>query len=178
MWAFALAAVVTIYDVPWYDRPWELVDSDGMPYIAIVVHGEAEGELAKGPARIRVGAFSVFTMQGDEIDVNDDGLADAIVAIDVEYDDGETDNEIGIYTVREGALVRIHRFQDDVPRWTLTSVTAEHPRWYAEEPERWLLVERTNFRTRMVRGEVWVWNGEELVEERSRRLRYEMPVPH
>jgi hypothetical protein len=178
MWALALAAVVTVFDVPWYDRAWELVDSDGMPYLAIVAEGQAEGELARGRARIRIGVTSVFTMQGDEIDVDDDGAADAIVNIDVEYDDGGTDNQIAIYTVIAGAVVLIHRFHDDVPRWTLTSVTAEHPRWYAEEPERWLLVERTNFRTRMVRGEIWVWNGEELVEDRSRRRRYEMPVGH
>ena len=178
MWALALAAVVTVFDVPWYDRAWELVDSDDMPYIAIVVAGEAEGELAKGHARIRIGTFAVFTMQGDEIDVDDDGLADAIVVVDVEYEDGETNNEIGVYTVVDGAVVPIHRFRDDVPRWMLSSVTAEHPRGSAAEPERWLLVERTNFRTRTVRGEIWVWNGEELVEDRPRRRHYEMPIAH
>ena len=178
MWALALATVVTVFEVSWYDRVYDLVDSDEIPYLAFVARGEAEGELAKGHARIRIGFVGIFTMQGDPIDINEDDVADAIVPIDVEYDDGETRNHIAIYTVIDEAVVLVHRFHDDVPRWRLTSVTAEDPHWHDVTPDRWLQVERTNFRTRMVRGEVWVWNGEELVEDRSRRRRYEMPVPH
>jgi len=179
MWAFALAAVVTVFDLPCDVCAWKLIDSDGMPYLAIAVEGEAEGELAKGHARIRITVHASYAIGGEDIDVDDDGVADAIVFLDVEYDDGRTSSEIAIYTVDAGVPVPIHRFADDVPGWPVTSVEAERPpSWQRLEPDRWLVVERTNFRTRMVRGEVWVWDGDELVEDRSRRGRYPMPVGH
>ena len=71
MWALAVSALVSVYDVSWYDRAWELVDTDGMPFIAMVSQGECEGDLAAGHATIRIGVVDYFTMSGAEIDVTE-----------------------------------------------------------------------------------------------------------
>jgi hypothetical protein len=171
MWALALA-VTSVLDIPYDLCAWTLVDSDGMPFIAVTVDGEAEGELADGHAKIRLGVVETTTYGRHGramIDVNEDAEPDAIVPIMVFYDDGRSRSEIAIYTVEDGELVPIHRFLDDVPGWSLASVSAE---------DRRLIVERVRFRSRTVRVETWTWDGDGLVEDRSRRARHQLPKNH
>jgi hypothetical protein len=168
--------VMTVHDVNWYENAYDFVDTDGTPFLAVVSHGECEGELADGHAHIEVGVEDM-TWGATEIDVNRDGVDDVLWRGTIRYDDHEI-TQYRVYTILDGARVELARIEDDRGYGVLTEVHAEDLSWADVDPKTWIAVERTRFRTRMVTGEVWIWDGDELVERTDLRRRYPIEVGH
>jgi hypothetical protein len=177
MWVLALAAAVTVHDVDWFDNAYELVDTDGVPFLAVVADGVCEGDLAEGHARISIEPVNLRDGKVDYADIDRDGVDDVLVRVVIAYDDHDL-TEYRIYTIRDGERVLLATVRDDRKYGVLTNVGVIGMYRGIDQYENRIGVERSSFRNRTYTYEQWVWEGDGLVERRDLRTREPFPTGH